>query len=157
VKSILALGALLAILLLPSIADAKDRHSGAHSGSHSSKSYSGKNHGSKSHSSKRQSSSQGRASKGRSTKHSSQSRSGRSGSKAAAGVSRDSRGRIARSQKATREFKKSNPCPSTGKRSGACPGYVIDHVVPLKRGGADKPSNMQWQTKEAAKIKDRTE
>ena len=146
-KSILALGALLAILLVPSIADAKDRRSGAHSGSHSSKSYSSKSHSSR----------QGRASKGRSTKHSSQSRSGRSGSKAAAGVSRDSPGRIAISPKATREFKKSNPCPSTGKRSGACPGYVIDHVLPLKRGGADKPSNMQWQSKAAAKRKYKTE
>lgn len=38
---------------------------------------------------------------------------------------------------------------------GACPGYVIDHVTPLKRGGADSPSNMQWQTREAAKIKDK--
>jgi hypothetical protein len=27
----------------------------------------------------------------------------------------------------------------------------------LKRGGADAPYNMQWQTKEEAKIKDRTE
>jgi len=27
------------------------------------------------------------------------------------------------------------------------------HVQPLKRGGADSPSNMQWQTIEAAKIK----
>lgn len=33
----------------------------------------------------------------------------------------------------------------------------IDHVTPLKRGGADSPSNMQLQTKEAAKIKDKTE
>lgn len=49
------------------------------------------------------------------------------------------------------------PCPSTGKSSGACPGYVIDHVQPLKRGGADAPSNMQWQTKEAAKEKDKWE
>ena len=40
--------------------------------------------------------------------------------------------------------------PSTGRTSGACPGYVIDHVVPLKRGGADAPSNMQWQTEAAA-------
>ena len=36
-------------------------------------------------------------------------------------------------------------------------GYVIDHIVPLKRGGADAPGNMQWQTKDAAKAKDRWE
>jgi hypothetical protein len=30
---------------------------------------------------------------------------------------------------------------------------VIDHVVPLKRGGADAPTNMQWQTKADAKAK----
>jgi hypothetical protein len=37
------------------------------------------------------------------------------------------------------------------------PGYVVDHRVPLACGGADAPSNMQWQTVEAAKIKDKTE
>jgi len=37
------------------------------------------------------------------------------------------------------------------------PGYVVDHKVPLKRGGSDTPSNMQWQTKEAAKAKDKVE
>lgn len=73
------------------------------------------------------------------------------------GVTRDAHGRIARSSKAKDDFKKSQPCPSTGKSSGACPGYVIDHVKPLKRGGADAPSNMQWQTTKAAKEKDRTE
>ena len=26
------------------------------------------------------------------------------------------------------------------------PGYVVDHIIPLKRGGADAPWNMQWQT-----------
>jgi hypothetical protein len=34
---------------------------------------------------------------------------------------------------------------------------VVDHVKPLKRGGADAPSNMQWQTKADAKAKDRVE
>jgi hypothetical protein len=33
----------------------------------------------------------------------------------------------------------------------------VDHVVPLKRGGADRPFNMQWQTIEAAKAKDKVE
>jgi 5-methylcytosine-specific restriction endonuclease McrA len=70
---------------------------------------------------------------------------------------RDSKGRIARSRTATRDFQKSHPCPSTGRTTGACSGYVIDHVVPLKRGGADSPGNMQWQTKTAAKAKDRVE
>jgi hypothetical protein len=34
---------------------------------------------------------------------------------------------------------------------------VIDHVQALKHGGADTPSNMQWQTIEAAKAKDKIE
>jgi hypothetical protein len=34
---------------------------------------------------------------------------------------------------------------------------VVDRVTLLKRGGADKPSNTQWQKKEAAKEKDKTE
>src|SRR5215510_2225240 len=73
----------------------------------------------------------------------------------ASGVARDSHGRIKRNPQARRDFQKSHPCPSTGKTSGACPGYVVDHVRPLKRGGADAPSNMQWQTVQAAKEKDR--
>ena len=77
--------------------------------------------------------------------------------RAAAGVTRDSHGHIKRSEVAKRDFERHNPCPSTGKTSGACPGYVVDHTVPLKRGGADDPSNMQWQTKDAAKEKDRWE
>jgi hypothetical protein len=50
---------------------------------------------------------------------------------------RDSRGRIQRSPAARRSFMASHPCPATGKTSGACKGYVIDHKVPLKRGGTD--------------------
>ena len=37
------------------------------------------------------------------------------------------------------------------------PGHVVDHVVPLACGGADAPSNMQWQTVEEAKAKDKVE
>jgi len=37
------------------------------------------------------------------------------------------------------------------------PGYVVDHVVPLACGGADAPSNMQWQTRADAKAKDKVE
>src|SRR5689334_6842522 len=59
----------------------------------------------------------------------------------ALGVPRDSHGRIKRSESARLAFEHHHPCPSTGKTSGACPGYVIDHVAPLKRGGADDPSN----------------
>jgi len=72
-------------------------------------------------------------------------------------VRRDAHGRIARSAKARRDFKKLHPCPATGLATGACPGWVIDHIIALKRGGADAPSNMQWQTVEAAKSKDLTE
>jgi len=62
---------------------------------------------------------------------------------------RDSRQRAA--------FVKEHPCPSTGKTKGRCPGYVVDHIVPLCAGGRDHPSNMQWQTREEAKNKDRKE
>ena len=78
-------------------------------------------------------------------------------SKAIPGVPRNAYGKIARSPKALQQFKKANPCPRTGKTYGSCPGYAVDHVMPLKRGGADAPSNMQWQTKEEAKRKDRWE
>ena len=89
--------------------------------------------------------------------HASSTRTHVGSSTAATGVERDKRGRIARSQKAKGDFKRQHPCPSTGKSRGACPGYVIDHVTPLKRGGADRPSNMQWQSHQAAKEKDKTE
>jgi hypothetical protein len=70
---------------------------------------------------------------------------------------RDQNGRIRRSPAARRAFQASHPCPATGSTSGACPGYVVDHTIPLKRGGPDDPSNMQWQTTAEAKAKDRIE
>jgi len=68
-----------------------------------------------------------------------------------------SAGRIHRSAKVRRDFQHSHPCPSTGKRSGACPGYVKDHIKPLCAGGADATWNMQWQTVSDGKVKDRGE
>jgi hypothetical protein len=62
-----------------------------------------------------------------------------------------------RSREARAEFMRQHPCPSTGKGSGACPGYVVDHVKPLACGGADAPSNMQWQTIAEGKAKDKWE
>jgi hypothetical protein len=62
-----------------------------------------------------------------------------------------------RSEAAKESFERQYPCPATGKHSGSCPGYVVDHVRPLACGGADSPSNMQWQTVADAKAKDKTE
>jgi hypothetical protein len=50
-----------------------------------------------------------------------------------------------------------NPCPSTGQKKGACPGYIVDHIVAIKHGGGDNAINMQWQTVQDAKEKDRWE
>ncbi len=72
-------------------------------------------------------------------------------------VARDSHGRIKRSRAERDAFERANPCPATGRSYGARPGYVVDHVIALKRGGPDTPSNMQWQTREAAKAKDKVE
>ena len=43
--------------------------------------------------------------------------------------------------------------PSTGKTSGACPGYRKDHIRPLTCGGPDKVQNLQWQTIADARAK----
>ena len=72
-------------------------------------------------------------------------------------IHRDAHGRIERSQAARAAFKREHPCPATRLPKGPCPGYIIDHVIALKRGGADTPANMQWQTVDEAKAKDRLE
>lgn len=72
-------------------------------------------------------------------------------------TSLDSHGKIKRSAAAKDAFRRQQPCPANGKSSGSCPGYVIDHVNPLECGGADAPSNMQWQTLAEGKAKDKTE
>ncbi|MCL2831386.1 MAG: HNH endonuclease [Betaproteobacteria bacterium] len=58
-----------------------------------------------------------------------------------------------RSAKAKAEFRKLHPCPATGKTKGKCPGYQIDHIIPLCSGGADHSGNMQWLGTKAHKAK----
>ena len=52
---------------------------------------------------------------------------------------------VNRSSAARLSFAKHTACPPTGLFVTRCPGYVIDHIVPLCAGGPDKPMNMQWQ------------
>jgi hypothetical protein len=60
-----------------------------------------------------------------------------------------------RSSSARAEFVKANPCPVTGKKRGACPGWQVDHRIALCAGGDDAPHNMQWLTIEAHRAKTR--
>jgi len=63
----------------------------------------------------------------------------------------NSGGRIKRSEAAKDEFMR-----ETGHPHG-WPGHVVDHRVPLACGGADAASNVQWQTTQEAKAKDKVE
>ena len=63
----------------------------------------------------------------------------------------------ARSKAALRAFVNQQACPATGDHRLPCPGYMIDHIKALACGGADAPENMQWQTREDAKAKDKWE
>lgn len=64
---------------------------------------------------------------------------------------------IQRSAAQRAAFQRTTPCPANNSERGPCPGYVVDHVIPLCAGGADSPSNMQWQTIAEGKAKDRLE
>jgi hypothetical protein len=67
-------------------------------------------------------------------------------------------GEIVRSRKQVNDFKRSHACPATAVASTkSCPGYVVDHIIPLACNGPDRPSNMQWQTVAEAKAKDKWE
>lgn len=70
---------------------------------------------------------------------------------AGTGVTVDAR--IPRDPAQVRAFRAENPCPSTGLKRGACPGWDVDHVTPLCAGGADHPSNLQWLSKDDHKWK----
>ena len=64
---------------------------------------------------------------------------------------RDQQAGIKRSESAKRDFMRQTGYPHGRK------GYVVDHIKPLACGGADGPSNMQWQTDAEAKAKDKVE
>ncbi len=51
-------------------------------------------------------------------------------------------------------FLKRHPCPA-GKKQAGCPGYVVAYVKPLCAGGADRWTNMHWQTVAEARKKER--
>lgn len=59
--------------------------------------------------------------------------------------------RIHRSKAAKDDFMRESGHPH------GWPGHVVDHIVPLACGGSDSPSNMQWQTVEDGKAKDKVE
>ena len=64
---------------------------------------------------------------------------------------------LTRNHAARAEFVRRNPCPSTGATQGPCPGWQVDHVIPLKCNGLDRPENMQWLTVEQHKAKTASE
>jgi hypothetical protein len=55
-----------------------------------------------------------------------------------------------------RNARRDHPSSETGEVLSVCLCPVIDHILPLKRGGPDTPANMEWQTADA-KAKDRWE
>jgi hypothetical protein len=68
-------------------------------------------------------------------------------------VERDEDGSTKRSTEVLAAFKRMWACPVTGKHSGACKGWAIDHIVPLDCGGVDAVWNMQWLPNEIKSAK----
>lgn len=62
-----------------------------------------------------------------------------------------------RSRALRADFMRENPCPATGKTRGACPGWQVDHAVPLCLGGqaVDTKANLRWIAVEPHKAKTR--
>lgn len=59
-------------------------------------------------------------------------------------VVRDESGKTERSGAVQAAFRSKYPCPTTKQSTGACPGWAIDHVIPLACGGSDAVYNLQW-------------
>lgn len=61
--------------------------------------------------------------------------------------------KIPRDKAQVRAFRNEQPCPATGLKRGACPGWHVDHIIALCAGGEDHPRNMQWISKEDHRFK----
>lgn len=57
---------------------------------------------------------------------------------------RDKRGVIKRSRVVLRQFARVFPCPATLEPTPSCPGWAIDHTIPLASGGCDTVANLSW-------------
>lgn len=57
---------------------------------------------------------------------------------------RDADGTIHRSSAVLYAFRKMHPCPATGRTTGACPRWQMNHIWPLDSGGCDAVSNLMW-------------
>jgi hypothetical protein len=57
---------------------------------------------------------------------------------------RGENGLIVRRADVRAAFRNLYACPVTGDTKGACPGWSVDHVIPLASCGCDAVSNMQW-------------
>jgi 5-methylcytosine-specific restriction endonuclease McrA len=64
---------------------------------------------------------------------------------------------LKRSATVKRHFKQQTICPTTGTYTQKCVGYVVDHIIPLKCHGKDAIENLQYQTVQEAKVKDKYE
>lgn len=65
----------------------------------------------------------------------------------------DCHARIVRDKSQVARFRAEQPCPVTGRAKGACPGWQVDHIIPLCAGGQDSRANMQWITVEDHRFK----
>lgn len=53
-------------------------------------------------------------------------------------------GKTERDAKVVAAFRRIHACPSTGLKTGACPDWQVDHVIPRDNGGCHAVSNLQW-------------
>lgn len=67
---------------------------------------------------------------------------------------RDANGTIVRSSRVYWAFRRLYPCPATGLRTGACPGWSVNHDLPLACGGCDSVSNSSWMRNDVKKLHD---